>query len=67
MKGILCFDKISSVSEVKDLRIVDWKWQPTPVFLPREFQGAWQSTVHGVTRVRHNLVTKQSTTNASFF
>ena len=28
------------------------KWQPTPVFLPREFhgQGAWWDTVHGATK-----------------
>ena len=36
------------------------KWQPTPVFLPRENpldRGAWQATVHRVTRVGHNLAT----------
>ena len=49
MKGILCFDKIFNVSEgktVKDLRIVDWKWQPTPVFLPGESHGQRWATVH---------------------
>ena len=38
------------------------KWQPTPVFLPGENpidRGAWQATVHGVTRVRHRLATKE--------
>ena len=53
MKGILCFDKISSVSEVKDLRIVDWKWQPTPVFLLGKSHGQRclvGYTVHGVTK-----------------
>ena len=36
------------------------KWQPTPVLLPGEShgRGAWQATVHGVTRVRYDLVTK---------
>ena len=31
------------------------KWQPTSVFLPGQspWTGAWQATVHGVTRVRH--------------
>ena len=34
--------------------------QPTPVFLPGESYGQrnLQATVHGVMRVRHNLVTK---------
>ena len=35
-------------------------WQPTPVFLlgnPMD-RGAWQTIVHGVTRVRHDLGTK---------
>ena len=42
------------------------KWQPTLVFLPvksprqrTEDRGAWQAIVHGVTTVKHNLVTKQ--------
>ena len=37
------------------------KWQPTPVFLPGEpiNRGAWQATLHGVARVRHDLATKQ--------
>ena len=36
------------------------KWQPTPVFWPRESHGqrAWQDTVHGVTRARYDLATK---------
>ena len=35
------------------------KWQPTPVFLPRELdRGVWRATVHGVARVRHDLATK---------
>ena len=36
------------------------KWQPIPVFLPGEShgRGAWQATVHGVTRVRYDLETK---------
>ena len=46
------------------VRKIPWrrKWQPTPVFLPgkshrqRSLVGY---TVHGVTRFRHNLVTKQ--------
>ena len=56
MKGIVCFDKISNVSEgktVKDLRIVDWKWQPTPVFLLGKSHGQRclvGYTVHGVTK-----------------
>ena len=36
------------------------KWQPIPAFLlgnPTD-RGAWWATVHGVTRVRHDLVTK---------
>ena len=42
MKGTLCFDKISNVSEgktVKYLRIVDWKWKLTPVFLSEKLNG----------------------------
>ena len=38
------------------------KWQPTPVFLPEKSNGQMSLecyTVHGVTRVRHNLATKQ--------
>ena len=36
------------------------KWQPTPVFLPGKSmdRGDWWATVHGVTRVRHDLVPK---------
>ena len=36
------------------------EWLPTPVFLSGKShgQGAWWATVHGVSRVRHNLVTK---------
>ena len=35
-------------------------WQPTPVFLPGESHGqrSLQATVHEVTRVGHNIVTK---------
>ena len=36
------------------------EWLPTPVFLPGEFHGQrslW-ATVHGVARVRRDLVTK---------
>ena len=34
--------------------------EPTPVFLPGESHGqrASRATAHGVTRVRHNLVTQ---------
>ena len=34
------------------------KWQPTPIFLPRESldRGAWQATFHGIARVGLNLV-----------
>ena len=37
------------------------KWLPIPVFLPRNplDRGAWQTTVMGWQKVRHNLVTKQ--------
>ena len=31
------------------------KWQPTPVFLPRESQGAWWAAVYGVTQSRTRL------------
>ena len=36
------------------------EWHPTPVFLPGKSmdRGAWQATVHGFTRVGHDLVTK---------
>ena len=36
------------------------KWQPTPVFLPGKSmdRGDWWATVHGVARVRHDLVPK---------
>ena len=37
------------------VRKILWRraWQPTPVFLPGESmdRGAWQATVHGVTKV----------------
>ena len=38
-----------------------WKWQPTPVFLPGKTHGqrSLAVTVHGVTRVTNDLVTKQ--------
>ena len=46
------------------VRKMPWrrKWQPTPVFLPENStdRGAQQATVHGVTRVGHNLLTKPS-------
>ena len=36
------------------VRKISWrrKWQPTPVFLPGKShgRGAWQATVHGVTK-----------------
>ena len=34
---------------IKYLHYMYWrrKWQPTPVFLPGEFYGAWQAAVHG--------------------
>ena len=37
-------------------------WQATSVFCLENpiYRGAWQTTVHGVTRVRHNLATKAS-------
>ena len=37
------------------------EWQPTPVFLPGESHGQRSLacySVHGVSRVRHNLATK---------
>ena len=34
-------------------------WLPTPVFLPGKSRGPRWATVHGVTKVRHNLATKQ--------
>ena len=36
------------------------KWQPTPVFLPGESHGltTWWATVHGVSRVGHDVLTK---------
>ena len=36
------------------------KWQPTPVFLLENpvDRGAWQTTVHGIARVGHDLGTK---------
>ena len=35
-------------------------WKPTPIFLPGKSlsRGAWWAAVHGVARVRHDLVTK---------
>ena len=39
------------------------KWQPNPVvFLPGKShgqRGAWQAAVHGIAKVRHDLMTKQ--------
>ena len=38
------------------------EWQPTLVFLPGKSlldRGAWQAIVHGVARIRQDLVTKQ--------
>ena len=34
---------------------------PTPLFLPGSpmDRGVWQATVHGVLRVKHNIVTRQ--------
>ena len=45
------------------------KWQPTPVFLSGESidRGAWQAIVHGVARVRHDLVTKPTTIIIHFY
>ena len=44
------------------IKKIPWrrKWQPTPVFLPGEFHGqrSLAGTVHGVTRVGHDLATK---------
>ena len=44
------------------IRKISWrrKWKPTPVFLPGESHGQriLQATVHGVTGVGHDLVTK---------
>ena len=46
------------------VRKIPWrrKWQPTPVFSsmrnPMD-RGAWQTTVSGSQKSRHNLVTKQ--------
>ena len=31
------------------------QWQPTPVFLPGESQGAWWAAVYGVTQIRTRL------------
>ena len=44
------------------------KWQPSAVFPCLENpmdRGAWWATVHGVKRVRHDLVTKQQGTEGS--
>ena len=38
------------------------KWQPTPVFLPGNPRGTWWATAHEISRVRHDLVTKQQQT-----
>ena len=45
------------------------KWQPTPVFLSGESidRGAWQAIVHGVARVRHDLLTKPTTIIIHFY
>ena len=44
------------------VRKIPWRraWQTTPVFLPGESHGqrSLQATVHGVTRIGHNLATK---------
>ena len=53
----------NSPANVGDLDLIPWrrKWQPTPVFClenPKD-RGAWQATVYGVTKSRHNLPTKQ--------
>ena len=40
-------------------KFLNWrrKWQPTPVFLPGKFhdRGAWQATIHGVTKSQTQL------------
>ena len=43
------------------------KWQPTPVFLPGKSheREVWRATVHGLTRVGHDLVTKPPPTICS--
>ena len=56
-------ERKNSPANVGDLDLIPWrrKWQPTPVFClenPKD-RGAWQATVYGVTKSRHNLPTKQ--------
>ena len=44
---------------VGDLGLIPWlgrspwrkEWLPTPVLWPGELHGAWQDTVHGVTKI----------------
>ena len=39
-----------SRTRLSDFTFMHWrrKWQPTPVFLPGEFQGPWWAAVYGV-------------------
>ena len=52
----------NSMTSLSLFTFMHWrkKWQPTLVFLPGESHGqrSLEVTIHGVARVRHNLVTK---------
>ena len=45
------------------------KWQPAPLFLPENptDRGAGRATVHGVTRIGHDLATKPPPPQTSCF
>ena len=46
-----------NVGLLTGVRKIPWrrKWLPTSVFLPGEFRGAWQGTVHGVVKSQTGL------------
>ena len=55
---IILVDELSSFMFIDMTYVWKRKWQPTPVLLPGESHRQ-RSTVHGVARVRHDLVTRE--------
>ena len=53
VKGLPCGSPMKNLPANK----IPWrrKWQPTPVFLPGEYRGAWQAIVHRVAKRQTRL------------
>ena len=65
-KSKLCLENWYSLICVSGIGSRLWnKWQPTPVFLPGEFQGrgAWWAAVYGVAQSRTQLKRLSSSSN----